>query len=164
MANMQTTIPNTQPDVGPWAHVAAVFAGVLLIVVGAFQAIEAFAAIVNDEYFVVLPNYVFALDLTVWGWIHLLLGFGLVAIGVFVLRGESWACLAGIFVAAASAVLNFFWLPYSPWWALLIIGIDVLVIWALASYLRAPATPSMPGTQQPAQSSQAPPESPVGTR
>jgi len=164
MANMQTTIPNTQPDVGPWAHVAAVFAGVLLIVVGAFQAIEAFAAIVNDEYFVVLPNYVFALDLTVWGWIHLLLGFGLVAIGVFVLRGESWACLAGIFVAAASAVLNFFWLPYSPWWALLIIGIDVLVIWALASYLRVPATPSMPGMQQPAQSSQAPPESPVGTR
>jgi hypothetical protein len=58
MANMQTTIPNTQPGVGPWAHGAAVFAGVLLIVVGAFQAIEAFAAIVNDEYFVVLPNYV----------------------------------------------------------------------------------------------------------
>ena len=160
MANMQTTIPNTQPEVSPWAHGAAVFAGVLLIVVGAFQAIEAFAAIVNDEYLVVLPNYVFALDLTVWGWIHLLLGLGLVAIGVFVLRGEGWARLAGIFVAAASAVLNFFWLPYSPWWALLIIGIDVLVIWALASYLRAPATPSMPGTQ----SSQAPPESPVGTR
>jgi len=161
MANMQTTIPNTQPNVSPWAQGAAVFAGVLLIVVGAFQAIEAFAAIVNDEYFVVLPNYVFALDLTVWGWIHLLLGLGLVAIGVFVLRGESWARLAGIFVAAASAVLNFFWLPYSPWWALLIIGIDVLVIWALAAYLRAPATASMP---EPAQSTQAPPESPVGSR
>jgi hypothetical protein len=161
MANMQTTIPNTRPDVSPWAQGAAVFAGVLLIVVGAFQAIEAFAAIVNDEYFVVLPNYVFALDLTVWGWIHLLLGLGLVAIGVFVLRGESWARLAGIFVAAASAVLNFFWLPYSPWWALLIIGIDVLVIWALAAYLRAPTTASMP---QPAQSRQAPPESPVGSR
>jgi hypothetical protein len=42
-------------------------------------------------------------------------------------------------VAAASAVLNFFWLPYSPWWALLIIAIDVLIIWALASYLRQPA-------------------------
>ncbi len=68
------------------AHGAAVFAGVLMIVVGAFQAIEAFAAIVNDEYLVVLPNYVFALDLTVWGWIHLLLGLGLVAVGVFVLE------------------------------------------------------------------------------
>jgi hypothetical protein len=161
MANMQTTVPSSQPDVSPLAHGAAVFAGVLMIVVGAFQAIEAFAAIVNDEYFVVLPNYVFALDLTVWGWIHLLLGLGLVAVGVFVLRGESWAWVAGIIVAAASAVLNFFWLPYSPWWALLIIGIDVLVIWALASHLRAPVARS---TQQPVQSRQAPPESTVGSR
>jgi hypothetical protein len=119
---------------------------------------------VNDKYLVVLPNYVFALDVTVWGWIHLLLGLGLVAVGVFVLRGESWARVAGIIVAAASAVLNFFWLPYSPWWALLIIGIDVLVIWALASYLRAPSTMSMQSTQQPTQSGQAPPESPVASR
>ena len=33
---------------------------------------------------------------------------------------------------------NFTWLPYSPWWALMVIGIDVLIIWALASYLRQP--------------------------
>jgi hypothetical protein len=33
---------------------------------------------------------------------------------------------------------NFVWLPYSPWWALMVIGIDVLIIWALASYLRQP--------------------------
>ncbi|HZA32317.1 MAG TPA: hypothetical protein VE462_12455 [Propionibacteriaceae bacterium] len=154
---MQTTVPNTQPEVSPWAQGAAVFAGVIMMVGGAFQAIQAFAAIVNDQYLVVLPNYVFALDVTVWGWIHLFIGLGLVAVGVFVLRGENWARVAGIVVAAASAVLNFFWLPYSPWWALLIIGIDVLVIWALASYLRHPA----PQPMRQAQSRPAPPESPV---
>jgi hypothetical protein len=37
-----------------------------------------------------------------------------------------------------SAIINFTWLPYSPWWALMVIGIDVLIIWALASYLRQP--------------------------
>lgn len=157
MANMQTTVPNTQPEVSPWAQGVAVFAGVVMMVVGAFQAIEGFAAIVNDEYLVVLPNYVFALDVTVWGWIHLFIGLGLVAVGAFVLRGENWARVAGMVVAAASAVLNFFWLPYSPWWALLIIAIDVLVIWALASYLRQPA----PQPMRPAQSQSAPPESPV---
>ena len=67
MANMQTTVPNTQPEASPWALGIAVFAGVVMMVVGAFQAIEGFAAIVNDEYLVVLPNYVFALDVTVWG-------------------------------------------------------------------------------------------------
>ena len=84
-----------------------------MIVVGAFQAIEAFAAIVNDEYFVVLPNYVFALDLTVWGWIHLLLAWAWSPSASSCSEEESWAWVAGIIVAAASAVLNFFWLPYS---------------------------------------------------
>ena len=34
---------------------------------------------------------------------------------------------------AISAVINFTWLPHSPFWAMLLIAIDLLVIWALAS-------------------------------
>jgi hypothetical protein len=30
-------------------------------------------------------------------------------------------------------LINFTWLPYSPLWAMLVIAIDLLVIWALAS-------------------------------
>jgi hypothetical protein len=30
-------------------------------------------------------------------------------------------------------VINFTWLPYSPFWAILLIGVDLLIIWALAS-------------------------------
>ncbi|WP_455770668.1 DUF7144 family membrane protein [Streptomyces antibioticus] len=26
---------------------------------------------------------------------------------------------------------NFMWLPYQPWWALLLIAIDALIIWGL---------------------------------
>jgi hypothetical protein len=37
-----------------------------------------------------------------------------------------------------SAIMNFVFLPFSPLWAILIIAIDMLVIWALASYLRQP--------------------------
>ena len=32
-----------------------------------------------------------------------------------------------------SALINFTWLPYSPFWAILVIAVDVLIIWALAS-------------------------------
>ena len=66
---------DTQP-VSPVAHGTAVFAGVLMIIGGAFQALEALAAIVNDKYLVVLPQYIYAFDLTLWGWIHLLVGLG----------------------------------------------------------------------------------------
>ncbi len=82
--------------VSPWAHGLAVFAGVVMVVGGAFQALEGLAGIVNDKYLVVLPNYFLAFDLTVWGVIHLLVGLALVVIGVSLLRGQTWARVAGM--------------------------------------------------------------------
>jgi hypothetical protein len=124
--------------VSPWAHGIAVFAGVVMIIGGAFQALEGLSAIVNDKYLVVAPSTIYAFDVTVWGVIHLLVGLALLVIGFFLLRGAAWARAAGIVVAAISAIVNFTWLPYSPWWALVVIGVDILVIWALASHLRQP--------------------------
>ena len=114
-------------------HVVHTFAGIMLIIGGAFQVIEALAALVNDEYLLVLPNYVFSLDLTGWGVIHLLIGLILAAVGIALLLGKGWARIAGIVVAGISALINFSWLPYAPLWAILLIAIDVLVIWALAT-------------------------------
>jgi hypothetical protein len=117
----------------PVAQGVSVFAGIMLIVGGGFEALQAIAAIVNDKYLVVLPNYVYSFDLTVWGWIHLLIGLALVAIGISLLMGQGWARVAGIVVAALAALINFTWLPYSPLWAIVLIAVDVLVIWALVS-------------------------------
>lgn len=123
----------------PWARGVAVFAGVVLIVGGVLEVLESISALVNDKYLVVLPNYVYSVDLTVWGWIHLIIGLGLAAIGVFLLLGRDWARIGGLVVAAISAIINFTWLPYAPWWALVLIALDLLIIWALASLVRAPA-------------------------
>jgi len=129
--------------VSPWAHGIAVFAGLVMIIGGAFQALEGLAAVVNDQWLVVRPEYIFAFDLTVWGVIHLLVGLALLVIGVSLLRGQTWARVAGIVVAVISAIVNFAFLPHSPWWAILIIAVDVLIIWALTTYLRQsePAAP-----------------------
>jgi hypothetical protein len=124
--------------VSPLAHGIAVFAGVVMIIGGAFQALEGLAGIVHDKYLVVAPSTIYAFDLTVWGVIHLLVGLALLVIGVSLLRGQTWARVAGIVVAAISAIVNFAFLPHSPWWAILIIAVDVLVIWALTTYLRQP--------------------------
>jgi hypothetical protein len=124
--------------VSPWAHGIAVFAGLVMIIGGAFQALEGLAAVVNDQWLVVVPEYIFAFDLTVWGVIHLLIGLALLVIGVSLLRGQTWARVAGMVAAVISAIMNFVFLPFSPLWAILIIAIDMLVIWALASYLRQP--------------------------
>ena len=133
--------------VSPWAHGIAVFAGVVMFVGGAFQALEGLAGIVRDKWLVVLPTYIYAFDLTAWGVIHLLVGLALLVIGVFLLRGATWARVAGMIAAVVSAILNFVWLPFSPWWALLVIAVDFLIIWALASYLRQPAPAATPDNQ-----------------
>jgi hypothetical protein len=135
----------TQSDGSPFAHGVSVFAGVILIIGGGFQAIQGLAAIVHDQYILVLPNYVYAFDLTAWGWIHLVVGVGLAVTGIFVLRGQTWARVIGMILAGISALLNFVWLPQAPWWALLLIAVDILVIWALASWR--PETPSQAARQ-----------------
>jgi hypothetical protein len=43
-----------------------------------------------------------------------------------------WARIAGITLASLSAIANFFFIPYYPFWALTVIILDVLIIGALA--------------------------------
>jgi hypothetical protein len=117
-----------------WTVGFVVFAGVILMMVGVFHALTGLAAIVENEFFVVGPNYAYELDVTAWGWLHLIYGLIVAAAGWGVFGGATWARLVGITLAAISAVGNFFFIPYEPVWAILIIALDVLVIAALASY------------------------------
>ena len=52
--------------------------------------------------------------------------------GAFLFTGAAWARWAGIAVAVLAMAANFMWLPYYPFWALILIGLNVAVIWALA--------------------------------
>jgi hypothetical protein len=107
------------------------FAGVLLIVVGAFQALEGLSAIIRNELLVVTQDYAYKLNVASWGWIHLLVGLALAAVGVAILSGAIWARIVGIGIAVISAIAQFLSLPYYPVWAILVIALDVGVIWAL---------------------------------
>jgi hypothetical protein len=109
-----------------------VFAAAIMIMVGAFQIIAGLAAIFDDQFYVVTRNYVFDLDATAWGWIHLLLGLLLVFAGWGIFSGATWARVTGMVLATLSAIANFFFIPYYPVWAIAIIALDVLVIWALS--------------------------------
>lgn len=119
-----------------WTVGFVVFAAVMMMLAGGFQTIAGIAAIFEDEFYVVAPNYVFDLDVTAWGWIHLVLGVILFAAGAGVLSGATWARVVGITLASLSAFANFFFIPYYPVWSIVIIALDVAVIWALSVYGR----------------------------
>jgi hypothetical protein len=113
-----------------------VFAAVMMIMIGAFQAIAGIVALVNDTFYVVGEEWVFQFDITTWGWIHLALGILIGLAGAALFSGAVWARTVGVILAVLSAVLSFAWLPWYPIWAILVITADVFVIWALTAHGR----------------------------
>ncbi len=112
------------------------FAGVIMIVVGVFQAFAGLVAILDDEFFVITQEWVVKFDATTWGWIHLIIGLVVLASGFGVFSGNILARTVGVFAAMGSMVAAFFWLPWYPIWGVIIIAIDLAVIWALTVHGR----------------------------
>jgi hypothetical protein len=127
-------VPDKQPRNSRWATGLIMFAGVVMMVAGVWHALAGVGALVNDEVYVATPGYIYSFDLTGWGWIHMLLGIVVAAAGFVVLLGMMWARVVGIVLASVSLIANFMFIPHYPLWSLLIIGLDVAVIWALATY------------------------------
>ncbi len=110
------------------------FAAIMMLMAGCFQAFAGLVGIFEDEFYVVTRSYLFEFDATTWGWIHLILGLIVAFAGWGLLSGRTWARAVGITVAVLSALANFLFIPYYPFWALTIITVDIFVIWALAAH------------------------------
>ncbi len=119
-----------------WVVGLALFAGVMMIITGLFNAMEGVVALARNEVYVAAPRYIFAFDLTTWGWIQVVIGLVVMAAGFGVITGQLWGRVVGIIVALLSMLANFAFVPYYPVWSLLIIALDVFVIWALCVYNR----------------------------
>jgi hypothetical protein len=110
-----------------------VFGGVIMLMVGAFQAVMGLVALFNDSYFVVTrTGLLLTVDYTTWGWIHLTLGVLVVIAGFCVFVGQTWARVVGIILGVVSAIANVGFLAAYPIWSTIVITLDVVVIYALA--------------------------------
>ncbi|MEU0717787.1 hypothetical protein ABZ498_11465 [Streptomyces lavendulocolor] len=114
-----------------WATGLTAFAAVMLFVAGVLAVFRSIMALAEDDIFVTTPDYVFAFDLTTWGWIHLVLGAIAMVVGLGLLRISTWARVAGVVVAGLVIMSNFLSLPYYPVWSMVMIALSGLVIWAL---------------------------------
>jgi hypothetical protein len=119
-----------------WVVGLSLFAGVMMIISGVFNAMEGVVAVARNEVYAATPRYIFSFDLTTWGWIHIILGIIVLAAGFGVITGQLWGRVVGITIAALIMLANFAFIPYYPIWSLLIIALNVFVIWALCVYNR----------------------------
>jgi hypothetical protein len=104
-----------------------------MMIGGLFDFFEGLAALIRGQFFVVLPNYAFSVSVTGWGWLHLITGAVVFAVGAALLTDHLWARIAGVVVASLSAIMNFVMLPYYPVWGFVIIALDIFIVWALLS-------------------------------
>jgi hypothetical protein len=107
------------------------FAGTLLILLGVFNVIEGLVALFNDEHYVSAAQGLLVFDLTGWGWIHLITGALAVVIGVGLFSGAMWARVCGVILVGLNAIAQLTFLSAYPLWAVIVIALDILVIWAL---------------------------------
>ncbi len=114
-----------------WVAGWTIFAAVWLWILGTFHFFAGLAGIVKDEVLVAVPGYILGFDLTVWGWVHLVLGVVIFLAGFFLFQGALWARITGITIAFISIATNFAWLPIQPVWSILMIAAGASVIWAL---------------------------------
>lgn len=107
------------------------FAGIMMIMSGVLWAMQGLFAVLNDEWVVRGENGALLLDITGWGWIHILLGLLAILIGVLLFRGNMFARIVAVILACISLVVNFLWIPVVPFWAIVIMVIDAMVIYAV---------------------------------
>ena len=129
--DQMSAVPPRQPQPSGWAMGGVTFAASMLGLIGIFQIIAGLTAVFNDDFFVVARHYTFNLDTSVWGVIHIVIGVLLIGTCVGLIGGKTWAGMAAIFLAILAAVENFFFIPYYPLWAIIVIALCVWVIWAL---------------------------------
>jgi hypothetical protein len=111
---------------------------VLLMVTGAVQFLQGVSAVQDGE--VVVGQYIYRWSATGWGIVHIVLGVLMIAAAWYV--GRVQARVTAIALAAVSIVMNFLWLPYNPWWSVLIIALDAFLVWALATWHHGPDIPA----------------------
>ena len=117
-----------------------VFAGILMILAGGNMAINgAWALHASSQVEKSFGDTLLfsSSNLDTWGWIYLIVGIVVALTGIAVFFRAAFGMWIGITAALVQAFFAFFWI-FSPYWpaALVIIGLDMLVIFALSSPAR----------------------------
>ena len=128
MAVDQQSRPYADPGAG-WVT----FAMTVVMLIGVLNIIEGVVALTDSKFYAKDAVFVFS-DLRTWGWIALILGALLIVAAMGVFQGSGFARWFGIFGASLNLLAHFGAIQSYPFWSLIVITLDILVIYALAVY------------------------------
>ena len=108
------------------------FAGVAALIAGAYNALSGIAALSDDDTLTAQAQEVlYGIDLTAWGWFWLIVGLVQLLAGVLILQRNMWGLWLGVGIACLSALMAVLVMFVFPLWAIAVLTIDFLVLFAL---------------------------------
>jgi hypothetical protein len=107
------------------------FASFMLYLAGFFSIVAGLVALFTDKVYVIGEQAIWVLDYTQWGWIHIIVGALALIAGGSLMQGKGFGRTIAVLIAFVSAVANMLFIPIYPIWAILVIVIDVLIIYAV---------------------------------
>ena len=119
-----------------WAGWTA-FGAIMIIISGAINGIQGLVAVFADSVYLTSgKGAALILDTTQWGWVHLLFGLLLIGVGLGLIRGAMWARVLGVIVLTVNMITQMMMLPAYPFWSIIVIGFDAIVLWAITVHGR----------------------------
>ena len=111
------------------------FTAIMLALIGSITFFEGLVAIFRDEYYVVTGKQVLVVDLTTWGWVMLFWGVLLFLAGLGLAAKSTWARWFAIIAVSLNLIaqLGAFGNTQYPLWALVVISLEVVVLFALTA-------------------------------
>jgi hypothetical protein len=115
------------------------FAGTMILVVGAMNIFDGLVAITNSNYLKNLAGgsggqLPLTNNLKTWGWVVLIWGVILILAGLLIFSGNMFGRIVGVVVAALNALLQLAYLNHNPFWSFTMILIDILIVYGLIAH------------------------------
>lgn len=119
---------STRPEIrGGWVSFAAVIAGIVAI----YNILSGIAAIAEDDQTERIADVLYGIDISAWGWFWLILGVVQLVTAWLIWTRHPLGQMLGLIWAFISASLSVLMIFVAPIWALIVLGINILVIYAL---------------------------------
>jgi hypothetical protein len=122
-------VPAVRPEPHDSGRGWMAFAGVMLVIGAAFNAVYGLAAIFNDDY--LAEEELLYGTVSVWGWVAI--GFAVIGViaALLLFAGNFWGAMSGIVIAGVNAIVHVMSIGAHPLWSVLVIAVDGLIIYGL---------------------------------
>jgi vacuolar-type H+-ATPase subunit I/STV1 len=109
-----------------------IFAAVFMVTIGAINVFQGLAALFRDDaYWETFRGDIVTFNITTWGWISLIFGVLLIIVGLLLMQGSTFARVLAIALVSLNLLSQFGWASFYPFWGMIVIAIDIVIIYAL---------------------------------